>query len=277
MVRTRKPPVKPETRRDWLRRNEENGESPPQIAYRDGFDVRTVRKQIELAKHEREAREARSIVLRNALEQHYEDLCRLCEKWNAEVSGATNIPSSPDDDLVEAALRQHLPRSPIWGYRLKKNNLQQKVDEQQKELEEQIEQVVKEDNRLIPLIKAGLDGIVPGTIAVLIAEAKQWAHGNTGYSLKDSLIMELAGEGLVNPRFGFSRMGIMEAEPAERYMSIVHGALEDLELHIRDWETYRDLEKTITEIERSGRKLREELAIIRLRRIVPGRCKYCPL
>ena len=275
--RTRKPPVKPEVRRDWLRRNEENGETPPQIAAKDRYDVRTVRKQIDLTKQEREAHEARSVVLRNALERHYDDLRKFAEKLNSEISGASNVPSSPDDDLMEAALRQHLPRSPIWGYMSKWQNLQQRVDEEQQKLEEVIEESVKADHGLTPLINAGLDGIVPGIVAVLVAEAKQWSHGNIGHSLKDSLVMEPAGEGLVNPRFGFSHMGIMEVGHSERYVKIVHDVLEDLESRLRDWEDYRDLEKTIAEIGLLGGKLREELAVIRLRRIVLGRCKYCPL
>ena len=275
--RTRKPPVKPEVRRDWLRRNEESGESPPQIAAKDRFDVRTVRKQIDMAKQEREVREARSTVLRDALERHYEDLRQFAEKLNSEILGLWDVPSSPDDDLMEAALRQHLPRSPIWTYISKRQILQQRVDEEQQKLERAIEVLVKEDRRLTPLTDAGLKGIVPGVIAVLVAEAKQWSHGNIGHSLKDSLVMEPAGEGFVNPRFGFSHMGIMEVEHSERYVKIVHDVLKDLESRLRDWEDYRDLEKTIAEIGRLGGKLREELAVIRLRRIVPGRCKYCPL
>jgi hypothetical protein len=275
--RTRKPPVKLEQQRDWLKRYEEGGESPPQIAAKDRYDVRTVRKQIDLAKQEREAREARSVVLRNALERHYDDLRKFAEKLNSEILGLRDVPSSPDDDFMEAALRQHLPRSPIWTYISKRQTLQQRVDEEQQKLERAIEVLVKEDRRLTPLTDAGLKGIVPGVIAVLVAEAKQWSHGNTEHTLRDSLVMEPAGEGIVNPRFGFSHMGIMEVEHSERYVKIVHDVLEDLESHLRDWEDYRDLEKTIAEIGSLGRKLREELAVIRLRRILPGRCKYCPL
>jgi len=274
--RIKKPPVRLEQRREWLRRNE-MGESVPKIADSDDFDVRTVRKHIELAKQEREVKEARAAVLRNALERHYDDLRKFAETLNSEILGASNIPSSPDDDLMEAALRQHLPRSPIWGYMSKRQNLQQRADEEQQKLEIVIDESVKADRRLTPLINDGLDGIVPGIVAVLVAEAKQWTHGNTGYSLKDSLVTESAGEGLVNPCFGFSHMGIMEVEHSERCIKIVHDVLEDLESRLRDWEEYRNLEKTIAEIGRLDRKLREELAIVRLRRIVPGRCKYCPL
>ena len=83
--RIKKPPIKPEVRRDWLRRNEENGESPPQIAAQDGYDVRTVRKQIDLAKQEREAREARIVVLRDAMQRHYDDLRKYAEELGMDL------------------------------------------------------------------------------------------------------------------------------------------------------------------------------------------------
>jgi hypothetical protein len=159
----------------------------------------------------------------------------------------------------------------------KQLNLQQRADEEHQKLERVIEEVVKADQRLTPLISAGLDGIVLGIIAVLAAEVKQWSHGNTGYSLKDSLVMEPAGEGLVNPRFGFSHMGIMKLDESKRYIKIIYDVLGDLESRLKNCEDYRNLEKTVAEIGRLGRKLREELAVVRLRRIVPGRCKYCPL
>ncbi|MBE0414987.1 MAG: hypothetical protein IBX36_00395 [Dehalococcoidia bacterium] len=275
--RTRKPPIKPELRREWLRLNEENGESPPQIAANDRYDVRTVRKQIEIAKQEREVREARLLVLRNALEHHYDDLRSYAEMLNSEISGLSNVPPSLDYDLMGAALRQHLPRSPIWSYMSKWHNLHQEKDERQQELEKLIEQQAKADRRLTTLVAAGMDMVVPGIIGVLAFQAKQWSQGYKGLNLKDNLVTEPAGEGFVNLRYGFSQMGKMDTEHAERYKEVVRDVLDDLESSLRDWEAYHDLEKTVAEIGRLGRKLREELAVIRLRRIVPGRCKYCPL
>jgi len=275
--RTRKPPTKPELRREWLRRNEENGESPPQIAANDRYDVRTVRKQIELAKQERESREARSLVLRNALERHYDDLRNLAEKLNSQISGLSNVRASQDDDFLEAALRQHLPRSPIWSYLSRLQNLHQKSDEQLQRLESTIEQAAKADDRLTPLVTAGLDGVIPGIVAALASQSKQWSYGNGGLNPKDNLLMEPAGEGFVNLRYGAFHMGKMDTEHAERYKKIVWDVLEDMESNLRSGEAYHDLEKTGAEIRLVSRKLREELAVIRLRRIVPGRCRYCPL
>jgi len=274
--RIRKPPVKPELGRAWLRRNED-GESPPQIASTDVFDVRTVRKQIELAKQERESREAKSLVLRNALELHYDDLRKCAERLNSRIFGTTNVSPSPDDDLIEAALRQHLPRSPIWGYLLKRQELQQKAEEQLKNIERVAEQAAKADSRLTPLIAVGLNRVVPGIVSALVAQVRQWSSGRLGLNLKDNLAAEPAEEGLVNLRWGLSPMGKMDKEHAEGYGKIVLEVMGDLESNLREWEAYRDLEKAIAEIGRLDRKLREELAVIRLRRIVPGRCKYCPL
>lgn len=86
--RIKKPPVKPEVRKSWLKRHEQ-GESITDIAVNDQFDVRTVRRHIEQAKQEREVKEARSMVLRNALEAHYSDLCDYAERLSALTTGQT--------------------------------------------------------------------------------------------------------------------------------------------------------------------------------------------
>jgi hypothetical protein len=275
--RIKKPPIKVEQRREWLRRYEEDGELPPQIAAKDGFDIRTVRRQIELAKEERESREARTIVLRNALEKHYDDLRKFAEKLNAQVLGTPNVPVSQDDDLFEFALRQHLPRSPIWGYLSKRRDLQEKAEQQRKKLDSLITYVAKTDRRLASLTDKGLEGVVPGVTEVLIFETKQWLNGNAEHTLKDSLRYEPAGEGFVTPHIGFSNMGVMEKTLAEKVMPTVQIVVGDLEPIIRETDDYQDLVETNIELTRLSNKLREELAVIRLRRIIPGRCKFCPL
>jgi hypothetical protein len=275
--RTRKPPIKPEIRRDWLKRNEENGESPPQIAEKDKYDVRTVRKQIELAKQEREAHEAKSIVLQNALEGHYDDLRKYAEKLNSEISGAESVTSSLDDDFMEAALRQHLPRSPIWSGMLKWWSLHPISEEQIQKIGSIIEQTAKAHPKLTPLVNAGFNGVITGIVNALSAQASRWSHGNKGLNTKENLLTEPAGEGLVNLRYGGWQMGKIDIKHADGYKEIVGEVIDKLESNLRTWEAYRDLEKTIAEIGRLGGKLREELAIIRLRRIVPGHCKYCPI
>jgi hypothetical protein len=185
--RIKKPPIRPEKRKEWLGRFEVDGESQPQIALKDGFDIRTVRKQIELAKEEREAREARTLVLRSALEKHYEDLRKFAEKLDSEIRGVANVPPLPDDDLIDGALRQHLPRSPLWSYLAKREALHYALEEQKQLLKNTIEKVVKAARPLKTIKDTGLEGVIPGVVALLVFETEQWLNGNTEHTLKNSL------------------------------------------------------------------------------------------
>jgi chemotaxis protein histidine kinase CheA len=274
--RIRKPPIKPEERRDWLRRSEENGESPPQIAKKDVVDVRTVRKQIELAKQERENREARSTVLRNAMESHYNDLRNYAERLNTQVSGKVNTPPSPDEEFIEAALHEHLPRSPIWDYLRKKQNLEKTEAEQLKNIKLLIEQLVKSDCQF-HLSFIEINKLFPDINKALESQAKDWSLGREGINPKDHLHIEPEGIGFVNICYGAIRLRRIDAAHADEYLEILREVLPKLESSLKQSEQYQELEKTVAELDRLNRKLREELAVIRLRRIVPGRCRFCPL
>jgi chemotaxis protein histidine kinase CheA len=274
--RIRKPPIKSEQRRDWLKRNEENGESPPNIAKHDLFDVRTVRKQIELAKQERENREAKSFVLRNAMESHYNDLRNYAEKLNTQISGKDKTPLSPDEEFIEAALHEHLPRSPIWDYLRKKQSLAKTEAEQLANTRNLIEQMVKTDCQLNSLF-IEINKLFPDIADALEFQAKQWSHGKEGINVKDYLLSEPDGYGFVNLRYGGYPMRRIDSDHADKYLEILREVLPKLESQLKQSEAYQELEKTAGELDRLNRKLREELAVIRLRRIVPGRCKFCPL
>ena len=53
--------------------------------------------------------------------------------------------------------------------------------------------------------------------------------------------------------------------------------IQEIESLVKEWEEYAALEKLFTKLFRTKSKLQDEIAVIILRRIVPGRCKYCPL
>jgi hypothetical protein len=274
--RTKKPPVTPERRLDWLQRNEENGESPPQIARNDGFDVRTVRRHIQTGKQERESREAKFQVLRNAMEAHYADLRKYVEMQSSQIVGG-NVKPSPDAEFLEEALRQHLPRSPIWNYLLRLKNLHDNLEDQKRNTRDLIEKTVKGGNRLTVLAESDLNSIIPALVDVLVFQSEQWSQGNPGLNLKDNFFTEPAGEGFKNLRYGiFFILNRVASEKAEKFKPIMGKAIQDLESRLRKSEVYASLEKTKTDIESFRRKLYQELAIIRLKRIVPGHCKYCP-
>ena len=251
--RTRKPSVKAEMRREWLRRNEEDGESPPQIAAKDGYDVRTVRKQIGLAKEERETREARACVLRNALESHYDDLRRYAEMLDSQVSGVGYTKSIPDANFIEAALRQHLPRSPVWNYLSRLESLKQRRSEQVKRIENLVKEATKAGLGLTALVQAGLKDVTLAVVTAIIYQAGEWSKGSPESNLVGNLISEPAEGGRVSLRLASVPMGQVKAEDAERCKEVLGEFLRGLQSRLRDSEEYRDLEKTTTEVERTRR------------------------
>ena len=273
MGRIRKPPVKPEVRRAWLRRYEEDGESPPQIAAADSFDVRTVRKQIEMARQEREVREARSMVLRNAMESHYRDLCKFAEKLNLEISGYKTISPLPKDDPMWSALREHMPRSPLWKRLDRREHVLEEIAKLGDDVRKQLGEKTRLDSRMSEIIAAGENGVIPGIVAALDFQNKNWAQGSSGLDINEDFKVEPAGEGFVNISYGSFNMGKVKEEHA----TPIREVLIDLESKLTNLEQYDKMQGLFTELQRLKLGLGGELTVITLRRIVPGRCKYCPM
>ena len=79
--------------------------------------------------------------------------------------------------------------------------------------------------------------------------------------------------GFVSVQYGFAQMGTVKDEHATDILEIV----KDFESKIPGWEHFGDMRKSYAELTRFKTSLQEELAIITHKRIVPGKCKYCPI
>lgn len=275
--RTRKSAVSPEIRRQWFRRFEEDGESPPQIATADGYDVRTVRKQIELARQEREAREARSLVLRQALELHYQDLVEFAGRLERTLTFAL-AQNSPGllppmkDDPMWSALHDHVPRSPIW-----------KGIDRWEHLCAELTRLREEATaRLLRRLESG--------------HAFQLASGSHEPGLWLAPIRLLIGDRLMNLAQGaspapeqfyrsVSEDGLIAITCENQYCAAVppeqESDVKGLIISVMEEATNspegKSMEQIMSELPRVRRKVGEELTTIRLRRLVPGRCRYCPI
>lgn len=251
--RVKKPLVEPGKRREWFRRHEE-GESVQQIAKSVDYDVRTVRKQIDLERQERERKEARSLVLRKALEDHYADLCAFAQKLDSQLSNDRNTLPMLKGNRMWSALREHLPRSVIWksfdswGKLLsEKAQLEQKLNEI---VGHQIESRAKQN-----FAKSYQDiGLSRKMIEAVSAHIRDAALGQS--------------ENVKN--FDFHK--ISENEEADA-VKLVKEMLDEAST----WKELDDLRRLWTELERVRRVLSDELAVIILRRVIPGRCRYCPI
>ena len=269
--RTRKPPVKPEVRRKWLDRYEKDGETPSQIAAKDGFDIRTVRKQIELARQEIELRETRLLVLRNAIEEHYRDLCRFAEELDRSISEEASITFKKSERMWNA-LRQHLPRSPLWRYFDKWEHVWVNIAECDNEIRARLKEELEAEPRLNKVLSDYADATI-GLTEALAYQSKSWARGWQGLSIQDNFKVGTSAEGLVKVQFGFINM---EKVP-EKHTESLRKILEDYSAKISTWNEYMKLQRLFIEMERVKVNLQDELATIILKRIVSGRCRYCPV
>jgi hypothetical protein len=267
--RTRKPPIKPEKRLEWVKRVEQ-GETPPHIAEADHVDVRTVRKHVELARMERDIQEARSSVLRNALEGHYRDLLEIAQDIQTRISQRAAV--SMEQPLI-LGLRQHMPRSPLWENLRKWNQTLRELAELENALPQKVRDGIEEDGRLGGIVSHDENEVIPAAVDVLVHQMRQWVISSKGLLLERNFRLEKASEGRVRVIYGFSHFGEIDESQA----LIIKNVIADFELKLKQWPEYLEMEKLVNRLSRSGNAIREPVTVILLRRIVPGRCKYCPL
>ena len=269
--RIKKPSVKTETRLEWLKRYEQ-GETPPQIAERDEFDVRTVRKHIELARQERDVQQARSGVLRDALENHYRDLLETARNIEKQMSGEALVSLEKEQPLI-MGLRQHMPRSPLWENLRKWNRAVTELAELREAIRNDIQREIEADVRLKWIVSQGANGVIPAAVDVLVHQVKEWAHGREGLKIDQDMHLEKVREGKVRMRYGFSHFGEIEESQVEKIKAV----LIDFESGLKDWSEYLEIEGLFNRVGRLKTNIGEILTVVLLRRIVPGRCKFCPL
>jgi len=270
--RIKKPAVRPELARQWLRRCEEDGESPPKIAKADGYDVRTVRKQLEKMSRERELREARQVVLRQALENHYVDICSFAEKLRAEISGRTPSMVSPilKDDPMWKGLRQHLPRSPLWRdidrverlaepFRLCLDNIKERVRKQ------------AESRTSMQFVSSGDEiGFIDGLPEEIAFHCQSVARGERG--LGEVSYSRKSAKTATRIEHGAFSIALVPEERAEEVIAISRSLMNES----TEWQEYQELFRLTQDFLKAQQGLKEELTRIILQRVVPGRCIYCP-
>ena len=271
--RIKKPAVRPELRRDWLRRHEAEGQSPPEIAKMDGYDVRTVRKQIEIECQERERREARSIVLRQSLEKHYADLVIFAQQLDSHITGETGSLSIIRNEPMWSALREHMPRSALWKNLDRWETLREEVRQADSELKKQLEPLVR-GRALLPFPALhGEIGLSSSIVDLLAAHSMFTAQDEWGLDKRTDFRLEAAGQGTTSIEYGLYPIGKVPNERVDEVKNLVL----DLMTEVTTREEHGEMSHLLTRLARVKRDLHDELLVIILRRVVTGRCRYCPL
>lgn len=271
--RMKKPPVRPEQLTDWLRRSEMEGESSPNIAKRDGYDVRTVRKHLDLARQERETREARSTVLRRALEQHYADLIAVVGRVDAQVSNPAGIPIVGQDERLWKALREHIPRAALWKLLGRWERLQQQRIQIHGDVVLAIEQEIEGTGNYKFAAIGDTFGLNRDGIAKLVTHRLTQVAKAPGEPPEPDIIQS---EDVGNDSVRIVCAAIQCATVPREEESQAKAFLRRLQVGIKNRPEAHEARRVHAELSKVTAALREELATILLRRVVPGRCKYCP-
>ena len=271
--RTRKPPVKPEKRLEWLRRVERDGETLSHIAETDDFDMRTVRKQIEAARLERDVQSARTEVLRDTLVAHYRDLLETVQSIEKQISDEGTVSMGKEQPLM-FGLQQHMTRSPLWENLRKWNRTVTELAGLLEVIPNKIREDLKSDGRLSEIVSHGAGGVTESAVEVLVFQMKAWARGWQGLSMPADVHVERTPKGKVRMRYGFASFGELDNEGS---VEVIKAVLTNFESRLRLYPEYLELEKLYSRLQRLGTAIRETITLIRLRRIVPGKCKYCPM
>jgi len=175
------------------------------------------------------------------------------------------------------ALRQHIPRSPIWGFLNQRDDLEQRIAQLTKDIGNTVENLVRSDSRLSGLSSEDYSVPIDGSIEALKFQAGQWAKGYRGLDIEENLRTEPAGEGVVSLRYGAFGLGTVERNHLRRVLKVVSEMLRDWELRLKELEELEKLRRCFLDFNRVEKNLNDEIAVITLRRVVPGRCHYCPL
>ena len=271
--RIKKPLVRPELRRQWLHRYEEVGESPPEIAKADGYDTRTVRAQIDFERQERERREARSVVLRQALEKHYADLCSFAQKLDSHIVGETDSLGILREDPLWNALREHLPRSTVWKNLDKWEAVREEIQQVDDRLKRPLEALIAARTRLAFPVSSREIGLSQGVIDALIAHLRLTARGEEGLDKRTDFRLVPVDEATTSIEYGAYTIGRV---PNDRVAEVKNLFL-NLLSEVITREEHGEMSRLFIVLDQLKRKLHDELLIVILRRVVPGRCRYCPL
>jgi len=270
---TKKSAVKPEMRRQWLKRYEEDGESPPRIAKAAGYDVRTVRKQIDLERQERERREAKFAVLRGALEDHYADLCSFTQKVDSALGSDSAHLAELEEDPMWSALREHLPRFKMWKNLAKWESLHVQLEQMDSDMKQKLENLASTRSPLEFAAKSHEVGLSEGAILALAFHLKAVAKGEPGLDSRAVFLREAVDRETTWLRLGAFIIGRIPNTKIDEIQQFIVDLLNE----IITWPERDDLGRLLGELKRLHKAIHEELLVIILRRVVPGKCKYCPI
>ena len=105
-----------------------------------------------------------------------------------------------------------------------------------------------------------------------VKQTRFWIHG-FGVDIKQAFKTEPDSEGMVSLRLGGYNIGtVAESQSVEAKESLL-----GFRKKLSSFSEYQEVARLLEELQKLAPEIQEELAVISLRRVVPGRCRYCPV
>ena len=267
MARRRKSEINSQLRREWLEKHEA-GQSIFKLSVEYQRDPRTVKHHIERALRETEAKEARVIVMRDALQKHHAKLISYAEKLYGNVDSGEPVTSALLEDRMYTALKGHLPRSPLWKYLSRLNLLYGELDELKSSLRTKLNEEIEKDT-----VMPAEESVHLGLLEAFFFQVIAWAKGHSVISLQENFKVHSIGNGKSSVEYGAFKLGIMADSDVKRVRKII----KDWEKRLIEWPEYYEAKSIFEQLNVLKIKTEEVLAVIFERGVVPGSCKYCPV
>lgn len=267
MARGKKSAVSSYERRRWLEQLE-SGKGVTEIARASGRDIRIVKRHLEIAQEESQITHARREFLLGLLQQHQEDLLAEVRRLRHLINLYPPPPLVPEDTMkqkIHDALKEHVERRPLRG------------------LLESYQGIAEENNRERKRIRSLLARKEAGIVSILSKgiTTHPWARVIMD-DLESGLLLDNSSgpaynqnrqsDGMYEVRYGtfnLTRSTIPETETKE-----VIDAHKKLVSFARDYcSVFQEYRRRLKEI---ADKVTDELDIFTIKRLVPGRCRFCP-
>lgn len=266
MARRKKSEINSQLRREWLEKHEA-GQSIFKLSVEYQRDPRTVKHHVERALREKEAKEARVIVIRDALMNHHTKLISYSERLYNNVNSEEPVSPALLEDRMYYALKGHLPRSPLWNYLNRLNRLYGELDELKARLRTRLQEEIEKDTAM-----PAEESIRLGLLEAFLFQVIAWAKGHSGISPQEYFKVHSIGNGNSSVEYGAFNLGIIADSEVSRIKKIIV----DWEKRLIKRSEYYEAKNIFEQLNSLKIKTEEGLAVIFERGIVPGSCKYCP-
>lgn len=265
MAISKKSNISPQERLGWLEQFE-NGTRITKMATDAGHDIRVVKRHIEIAREERQVALARHGFLLKRLEQHQDDLLKEVNRLRKLLTRHPPTPLTPHDPIeikILEALKEHIKRLPL------KNLLErwEGIFAEYSSFREDVRIKLDSEKSKLLLDILGDETLYQWTTAIIDVLASGLSPGKSGRSYtidgQDDEYKISWGDSILTRRTITEEQKVLVLKTHKKLVTFA-------ENYLPRFLDYKERFKELSD------QLIDELDVLTIKRVVTGRCRYCP-